>query len=858
MSWITQQTDSITYTSRTKLGILLAYALIVILMTWPAPLNLSQRLIGNNLDDWIFYWNNWWFEQAIAEGHSWFSTPYLFYPQGTDLTTHSSSFLNSLLALIIKPLLGPVAAYNLVFLFGLWVSAVGMFLLVEDLTRVPSAAFLAGFIFAFAPYHLSQALAHAHLGSIHWWPFYVLFLRRALRRCQIADAMLAGLFAALNLWSGLQLAVLLALWTAAYISWYILRRRDGTSEYGRFCLGVISITGLVGIITLVLSAPVILPVAREWHRVTDAIFDESMTNQTDLLAYLLPPTYHPLVGPLVRPLYERFVNNREYIPYLGYTALGLGLASLFSRRREARFWLLSAILWIVLAAGPAPRVNGTVYPEVVLPYRIIGHFFPISAIRVPDRINLLVAFSLAVSAGLGAAELARQRKWLLALLGLLVFVEYLCIPMPMLDRPPDSPFFRQMAQDGRQYGVVDYPMGYNAAQRWLYYQTLHGKPTVEGHVSRYTSETYAFIISQPLLQALYRFAIKPTYLPRDPDADTTDEPGTYIQALGPAIRSLNGYDVRYVLVHKPYLDHYLQKQLEHILPLVPVYDDEVLAAYDLRRPLPYSYGSLPATLTHNVALVRFDVQPEDTGGSKWWLRLVARLRAPLVYPLPCQVRLEGKDKETLTTPISLFDTTPSEKVNWQTGDLWVKEMKAPLPADLEPGTYRWTLDCGEGARYEAVDTLHIRNDGRTVYLRNLTSLIYGDIIHLVGYRWWTTGAELYVTLLWEALEKPVEEYKVFVHLLNSDGDIIRQYDAMPCSWKCPTTQWKVGSLIRDEAILSLGGLPAGEYQLAVGIYRPGTLERLSVREPGEKPYPEGYPILPDPFLIQRKHYPHPQ
>jgi hypothetical protein len=186
--------------------------------------------------------------------------------------------------------------------------------------------------------------------------------------------------------------------------------------------------------------------------------------------------------------------------------------------------------------------------------------------------------------------------------------------------------------------------------------------------------------------------------------------------------------------------------------------------------------------------------------------------------------------------------------------LWVKELKTSLPADLEPGTYRWMLDCGEGAHYEAVDTLHIRDDGRIVYLRNLTNLIYEDIMRLVGYRWWTTGAELHVTLLWEALEKPVEEYKVFVHLVNSDGDIIRQYDAMPCNWKCPTTPWKVGRLIRDEAILSLGGLPAGKYQLAVGMYRPGTSERLSVREPGEIPYPEGYSILPDSFLIQQKHY----
>jgi len=857
MSWITRQADRITAASRTRLGVLFAYALIVIIMSWPAPLDLSQRLIGNNLDNWIFYWNNWWFEQVIAEGQTWFYTPYLFYPQGTSLTTHSNSFLNSLLALIIKPLLGPVAAYNLVFLFGLWVSAVGMFLLVEDLTHVPSAAFLSGLIFTFAPYHLSQAWTHGHLGSIHWWPFYVLFLRRALRQRRIADAVLAGLFAALNLWSGLQLAVLLALWTVAYVGWYILRRRDDGTEYGLFCLGVIRITCLVGIIALVLSAPVVLPVAREWNRATGAIFDESMTSQTDLLAYLLPPPYHPLVGPLVRPLYERFIDNREYIPYLGFTALGLSVASLSSRRKEARFWLLSAILWIVLAAGSALRLNGNLYPRIVLPYHLIRNVFPFSAIRAPDRMNLLVAFSVAISAGLGAAELVKQRRWLVVSLGLLVFIEYLCIPTPMLDRPPDSPFLQQMAQEDTPYGVVDFPMGYNAAQRWLYYQTLHGKPTVEGHVSRYTAKTYTFINSNALLNELYGFAIAPPYLPQE-DADTQAESETYVQALGPALRSLNRNGVRYILVHKTYVDDYLQGQLGHILPLVPVYDDEVLAAYDLRDPLPYSYDRLSATLTHNVALVRFDMQPTDADNSRWRLHLMAQLRVPLTHPLPCQVRLENKDEEILAQSISLFDTASSEEVDWQTGDLWVKEVKASLPAQLEPGTYRWTLDCGAGARYEAVDMLHIRNDGRTFYTRHLTNLIYEDIIRLLGYRWRTTGAELHVTLLWEALQKPVEEYKVFVHLINSDGDVVRQYDAMPCNWTCPTDQWQVGELIQDEAILSLGGLPAGEYQLAVGMYRPGTPKRLSAREPGEKPYPKGYPVLPDSFLIQQEDDPQSQ
>jgi hypothetical protein len=89
-------------------------------MTWPGALNLDQRLIGNNIDNWIYYWNDWWLRQAITSGQDWFYTDYLFYPPGTSLLTHAHSFLNSLLAFLLTPLVGSVAAFNLVILFGLW------------------------------------------------------------------------------------------------------------------------------------------------------------------------------------------------------------------------------------------------------------------------------------------------------------------------------------------------------------------------------------------------------------------------------------------------------------------------------------------------------------------------------------------------------------------------------------------------------------------------------------------------------------------------------------------------------------------------------------------------------------------
>jgi len=827
----------------------ITYALIVGLMTLPASLHLSQCLIGNNIDNWIFYWNNWWLERAIVEGHNWFSTPYMFYPQGTNLIVHANSFTSSLLALSIKPLVGPVAACNLALLFGLWIGAVGMFLFVYEDTHHTSAALLAGFIFSFAPYHLTKLLAQTHLGSIHWWPWYALFLRRACVRATsacsarrekwITDAILAGLFAALTLWTGLQLAVLLALWTVVYVGARLLRERRSWQR-------VIRVAGLVGIVSLVLSAPMLIPIAQNWRQLAAgaATYDEGAVNQTDLLAYLLPPTYHSLVGSRIAPTYERFVTNKSAMPYLGYTVLVLALISIFSRRRTALFWLLNVGLWITLAAGSTLRINGSLYPQVPLPYRFIEHIFPITAVRVPDRFNLLLVFSLATSAGLGAACLAKSHRWLLIPLALSLVVEYASIPLPAWDLAPVSPFLEQMAADAQEqasYGVLDYPMGYELSKQWLYYQTIHGKPTIEGHVSRYTTQDYAFVASHPLLRALYQEAKHPPHLPRDTFDELTDD----VLALGPALRSLEAARVRYILSHKPYLNADLRAQFQRLLPILPIYEDETLAVYDIAHPLPIYYDGFPVPLAPDVALARFDVQRDD---AKWQFQIVAAALAPRILPHTCNVQLIGEQGSVSASAITLFEELPSD-ATWETGDLEVEQITVELGQELDPGVYRWAITCSEATTYTVSETLHVYQDGHTAYLRHLTNIHYGESIEFQGYRWRTVGTELEITLQWQALEHLAANYKVFAHLLNADGQVILQHDAIPCNWQCPTIQWQVGETISDQATIPLAGLAPGEYHLATGLYDAETLQRPPAQSPDGTRIPNDYFILPNSFVI---------
>ena len=497
---------------------------------------------------------------------------------------------------------------------------------------------------------------------------------------------------------------------------------------------------------------------------------------------------------------------------------------------------------MVLAAGSALRLNGSVYSHISLPFRFVGHLFPLSAIRAPDRFNLLTVFSLSVSAGLGAAYLARRRRWLLIPLVLLILLDYLYVPLPAWDLPPASPFFQQMAQEQASYGVVDYPMGYAFSKRWLYYQTLHGKPIVEGHISRYTAQDYAFIASNPLLRAFYQTGVKPLRV----SGETFSGEAIPVSALGPALRALGTSGVRYILLHKSHLNADFAAYFRRLLPLVPIHEDPALAVYDVARPLPVCYDGFPVSLTSDVALARFDVQHSDEG-REWQLQVLAIPLAPHTSPLTCQIRLIGENGGILETPLTFFETLP--KGGWAAGDLAMQEAMLSLPQALEPGAYRWTLTCPGATAYTAPETLEVHLDGHATYLRRSVNLRYGDVIQLLGYRWRTEGTDLQMTLLWKALKAPSADYKVFVHLLNAEGEIVRQYDAVPCNWQCPTGGWLAGDVVPDRAVISLRGLPPEEYRLAVGLYHLVTQERLPVQGPQGELYPDAYFVLPDAFLI---------
>ena len=517
-------------TWRTHLAVLLGYALLAVLFTWPLVPHFSTALPGEGTDSWQYLWNFWWFDQALFHGHSLYFTQAQYYPLGTSLLFHTLSPLNSLLGLPARFLGGYVAAYNWIVLLSAVLSGYGTFLLTREVlgerasarlaadaaedapladsaaperwpsrivgrmaralraegTGVSFASFLAGCIFMLSPYRSVHLLGHLSLVSTETLPFFALFALQSLRRPGWKPALGLGLSWLAALLIDWYYPLYMLLLAGFFLAWglgeTLLRRRAWRS------LLKAAATMASGLLAAAVAlSPLLIPTLRESRRA--AYLEEPLEFSTaygaDLAAFFLPSPLHPLWGrafaPLTDPLAEG--NTAEGIVYIGFVALALAGLGLWRERRAGALWGAAAGLFALLSLGPYLKVlhHNTGIP---LPYLLLARLPIVRFTRVPARYEVLVQLAVAVLAGLGAAALlagrsrAGYRRPLPANVSMLrqvmvalflvglIIVEYLPIPYPITPAQV-SPFYQRLAQDPDPYALLEVPLQKPTSQ-WYY------------------------------------------------------------------------------------------------------------------------------------------------------------------------------------------------------------------------------------------------------------------------------------------------------------------------------------------------------------------------------------------------------
>jgi 4-amino-4-deoxy-L-arabinose transferase-like glycosyltransferase len=131
-----------------------------------------------------------------------------------------------------------------------------------------------------------------------------------------------------------------------------------------------------------------------------------------------------------------------------------------------------------------------------------------------------------------------------------------------------------------------------------------------------------------------------------------------------------------------------------------------------------------------------------------------------------------------------------------------------------------------------VDYVHIYQVPRP--LAQVVEADFGEAIHLHSYEVDTSAVRssgvLSLTVQWQARGAIAENYHLFVHVFNEQGERVSQIDVPPAGLHAPSTSWPLNRyLLWSHPVPLPADLPPGQYWLTLGLYRSQDFTRLPLR-----------------------------
>lgn len=429
---------------------------------------------------------------------------------------------------------GPLTPTNFLVALSFPLSGFFAFLLARDLTGSTGGSILAGFLFAFSPWHFSKAEVYPAITSIQWIPLYGWSLLAYFRSPGWIRAFVAGAAFALVLnfslvnayvagWGALMLCGVLFLFGAAGT----LHVSCALGNALRLGLGHLpAFSGLI--FTMALRPLPTTGVELLWRKPDPVALGLGSVGP---LHFLLPTYWHPVWGERVKALYERLKPATWFVEDVvnpGYVAWGMAIVALgymLGRRGkgDTRFWW-GLTVWCFLSALFCldPRVAGG---TGLLPSAWMYPIYP--AFRNFSRFALLLSLGISLMAAEGFRRMTaslgtRRRAIVLVLLLLVAGFELYCPTTPRIydasSVPAEIAWLARQQDDGI---VAEYPMvpvRYRYEPLYLTWQVLHGH--------RLVNRDYSWIGEDRLHRQLGN--------PADPAV----------------ARRLQGMGVRYMVVHE--------------------------------------------------------------------------------------------------------------------------------------------------------------------------------------------------------------------------------------------------------------------------------------------------------------------
>jgi hypothetical protein len=231
--------------------------------------------------------------------------------------------------------------------------------------------------------------------------------------------------------------------------------------------------------------------------------------------------------------------------------------------------------------------------------------------------------------------------------------------------------------------------------------------------------------------------------------------------------------------------------------------------------------SSPLNLNSSLALLGYTLNTAaPRQGERILLTLYWHASRP-VSPDPLTILLAGYP---LYIGQPVHNTFPFS--NWPTDTLITDHYTLKVPADFSPGPADLIVNV-KGYGSATLASLDITRVDRTFAAPAPALPVqynFDDQIALTGYDL-RPGTTTSLTLHWQSLASDLEDYTVFVHVLDASGQTVAQSDSQPRSNSYPTSLWVSGEYVSDSHTFTLA---PGTYTLRLGLYLPETGARLPV------------------------------
>ena len=555
--------------SRIVVVILGSYLGLTLLLFAPVLAHLTTAIaIGSSvgeIDGWQNVWMLWSMHQAVATAHDPFWTTLIFYPTGTGLFWQTLNSPAGVLALPITTWLNAIAAFNLSAMATFVLGGFCMYLLAYRLVASHRAAWVAGLLFAFSPFHLTKLYdGQLEVMTIQYCPLFVLCVLNAFDRGRWRWVGLASLMLIVITLTSLYYGLFSLIYLALYTGVTLLRHRRWPEVRQIVARGLMICVPLLLLLFFHLrdTRPGILP---DWQL-------RQILHSATPLDLFLPSPYNPLWGPAVHRVQAALHGGDAQNLSGGLAVVGLAVCGSVWRRRLVTPWLVLALLLFTFAMGPF-LVLGASTTTLRLPFWLLDQLSVGRSGQRPNHLVVYVSTVFCCVAAYGWHAMAQRlgQRWQ----GTLLITTCLVLALdlwPSAITPAvlaASPFYASVAAEADQSGaILELPLR-NRSSLSLQGQLQHHHPIVDGYLARSPGDDFA----------TYTDGIRQLCYPNQPP-ETLLYPD-WTAALVPALAA---YNIEYVVVYRNQYERPALQRVTRILDdhLQRVYQDPAMLAY--RRP----------------------------------------------------------------------------------------------------------------------------------------------------------------------------------------------------------------------------------------------------------------------------------